>query len=205
VNAGDGAREVSGVVTAPDARHAIDAEGVGVLVVFVDPESAVGRSLRATLAGPVRAITPAERDAIDAETDPIAIMGAHGVAWTERAARVLGAPTVSSPRGVHPRVTKLLRHLRTLSPRDDDSLEALARVVDLSPSRLMHAFTTSIGTPLRPYLLWLRLQRAAAVIVTGAALSEAAHAAGFADAAHMTRTFRRMLGVTPSTLRGGDR
>jgi transcriptional regulator GlxA family with amidase domain len=65
----------------------------------------------------------------------------------------------------------------------------------------MHVFTTSIGIPLRPYLAWLRVQRAAMVIVNGASMGEAAHAAGFADAAHMTRTFTRMLGVAPSLLR----
>ena len=32
-------------------------------------------------------------------------------------------------------------------------------------------------------------------------LSEAAHAAGFADGAHMSRSFRRMLGMPPSALR----
>jgi AraC-like DNA-binding protein len=33
-----------------------------------------------------------------------------------------------------------------------------------------------------------------------ASLTDAARAAGFADAAHMTRTFRRMLGISPSSL-----
>jgi transcriptional regulator GlxA family with amidase domain len=65
----------------------------------------------------------------------------------------------------------------------------------------MHAFTESIGIPLRRYLAWLRLQRAAAAIVGGTPLAEAALAAGFSDAAHMSRTFRAMLGMTPSSLR----
>ena len=65
----------------------------------------------------------------------------------------------------------------------------------------MHAFTDSVGIPLRPYLQWLKLQRAAAAIAAGKPLAEAAHAAGFSDAAHMTRTFRKTLGTTPSALR----
>jgi AraC-like DNA-binding protein len=65
----------------------------------------------------------------------------------------------------------------------------------------MHAFEESIGLPIRPYLLWLKLQRAGAAIAGGAGLSAAAHAAGFADSAHMTRTFRRMLGAAPSEIR----
>ncbi len=65
----------------------------------------------------------------------------------------------------------------------------------------MHAFTSSIGIPLRPYLGWLRLQRAAGAIVSNQPLADAAQAAGFADAAHMTRTFQRMFGIPPSALR----
>jgi AraC-like DNA-binding protein len=65
----------------------------------------------------------------------------------------------------------------------------------------MHVFTESIGVPLRAYLLWCKLQRAAAGVATGLPLSQAAAAAGFADAAHMTRAFRRMFGMTPSALR----
>jgi AraC-like DNA-binding protein len=54
---------------------------------------------------------------------------------------------------------------------------------------------------LRPYIAWLRLQRAAAAIAAGMPLAHAATEAGFADAAHMSRSFRRMLGISPSSLR----
>jgi AraC-like DNA-binding protein len=64
----------------------------------------------------------------------------------------------------------------------------------------MHAFTESVGIPVRPYILWLRLQLAACDLVDGASITAAAYHAGFSDAAHLTRTFRRMLGVTPSDL-----
>jgi len=54
--------------------------------------------------------------------------------------------------------------------------------------------------PQRPYILWLRLQRAAGDMTDGASVTSAAHRAGFSDSAHLTRTFRRMLGATPSDL-----
>lgn len=46
---------------------------------------------------------------------------------------------------------------------------------------------------------------ALASLSTGATLTEAAHAAGFADAAHLTRTVRRMMGDAPSVLAAGVR
>ncbi|HKA90274.1 MAG TPA: helix-turn-helix domain-containing protein [Haliangiales bacterium] len=48
--------------------------------------------------------------------------------------------------------------------------------------------------------MWLKLQRAATLLVGGGALAGAAAGAGFADASHMTRTFRRMFGLTPGAL-----
>lgn len=190
-----------GIVTAPDVAHEIDATGVEVLLVFVDPESEVGAALSPTITGAYRALTDDERGAIDLAQSPTEIMAAGGVAWTAALVAALGGAAVPPARRViHPRVRKLLRHLASLPADADTSLPVLAAAVGLSPGRLMHAFTSSIGIPLRPYLGWLRLQRAAVAVVTGAPLSDAAHAAGFADAAHMSRTFRKMFGTPPSAL-----
>ena len=79
------------------------------------------------------------------------------------------------------------------------SLRNLTSLAGLSRSRFVHAFTESVGVPLRPFVLWLRLQRASGELMNGASATEAAHCAGFSDAAHMTRTFRRMLGATPAS------
>jgi AraC-like DNA-binding protein len=193
--------ELPGVLTAPDVPHAIDASGREVLLVFLDPESEAGAALKTSLAGPFRALSATECEALARDADPMRLMGSEGAGWTRRAVEILGAGSALPPRAMHPRVRKLLRLLSQLPPEEDTSLAALAEQVRLSPGRLMHAFTESIGLPLRPYLSWLRLQRAAAAIVSGMPLGEAAHAAGFADAAHMSRTFRRMLGMTPSVLR----
>jgi AraC-like DNA-binding protein len=185
--------EAAGVLTAPDLVHEIDARGCEVLLVFLDPESEVGAAL---VPPGLRAISGEQRAQL-VGADPMELV-ASGVEWCRRAVRTLGATPPAGRRHVHPRVRKALR---LLSADQAASLEALAAAVDLSPGRLMHVFTASIGIPLRPYLAWLKLQRAAGAIVSGSPLADAAHAAGFADAAHMTRTFRRMFGVTPSQLR----
>jgi AraC family transcriptional regulator len=80
------------------------------------------------------------------------------------------------------------------------TLAAVAKAAHLSPSRLAHRFRESTGLPLRRYVLWCRLRTAAEAAMRGASLTEAAHLAGFADSAHLSRTFRAMFGVAPSLL-----
>lgn len=70
----------------------------------------------------------------------------------------------------------------------------------LSPSRFRHLFVEQTGMALRPYILWRRFLRVWDLLAEGESLSTAAHRAGFADAAHLTRTSRRMFGFPPSAL-----
>jgi AraC-like DNA-binding protein len=70
----------------------------------------------------------------------------------------------------------------------------------LSPSRFRHLFVEQTGMALRPYILWRRFIRVWELVTAGASLSTAAHGAGFADAAHLTRTSRRMFGFPPSAM-----
>lgn len=191
----------AGVLTASDAPHAVDADGVEMLVVFLDSESDAAATVRPALARPVRPISAGERNALVRDVVPRTIMRWGAEEWVRDAARTLGVTAPASQRTIHPQVRRLLAVLRATGVDSATSLDALATSVQLSPSRLMHVFTASMGIPLRPYLAWLRLQRAATAIVNQSSLGDAAHAAGFADAAHMSRTFRRMLGIAPSSLR----
>lgn len=194
------AGRAAGVLVGPDVSHALDARGCDILLLFIEPESHDGLRLQASLQGPVRLFDEAERDALLTSLPRTGAIPHDAVGpWMEATLEQLSG-TPETPRRVHPRVRKLLRHLRSEPAPEDTSLEALAEVAGLSPGRLMHAFTDSLGVPLRPYLLWLRLQRAAGAIAAGRTLGEAAHAAGFSDSAHLTRTFRRMFGTTPSSL-----
>jgi AraC-like DNA-binding protein len=96
------------------------------------------------------------------------------------------------------------RLLRLLPLLDDPdcNLQQLAQQVHLSPSRFSHWFTASSGLPLRSYRKWHRLIRALQAVGGGHNLTAAAHAAGFADAAHFSRSFRSLLGLDPSSALG---
>ena len=69
----------------------------------------------------------------------------------------------------------------------------------MSPAHLRALFVRDIGVPIRTYALWRRLLHALARIGP-CDYTTSAHAAGFADLAHFSRTCHRMLGYAPSQL-----
>ncbi|HET6579489.1 MAG TPA: helix-turn-helix transcriptional regulator [Gemmatimonadales bacterium] len=79
------------------------------------------------------------------------------------------------------------------------TLPDLARDLHISPSRLRHLFVEEVGQPFRTYVLWQRLQRVIQRLGFKQNLTHAALDAGFADASHMARTFRRMVGFAHAT------
>lgn len=76
------------------------------------------------------------------------------------------------------------------------SIHELAESIGVSESRLMHLFSEEVGIPIRQYLLWYRLRDALRLITTGISFTDAAHEAGFSDSAHLSRTFKKMFGLT---------
>jgi AraC-like DNA-binding protein len=90
--------------------------------------------------------------------------------------------------------------VEALRDPEADRAAAFART-RLSRGHLQELFARDVGIGTRTYLLWRRLLHALAR-VGPLDLTAAAHAAGFADLAHFSRTTRRMLGYSPSNLRG---
>src|SRR5215472_8403346 len=179
----------------PDAAHEVDAQDTTVLIGFVDSESELGAALSERIEGGISCVS---------ESQVTRWRLALGRVPTEaRVKRWVRTELLHRRRPVriHPGVSLVLKYLREkLGVSDDFSLKTLAAISGLSPSRFMHVFTESTGVALRPYILWLRLQGACCDLMAGASVTAAAHSAGFSDAAHLTRTFRRMLGMTPTDL-----
>jgi AraC-like DNA-binding protein len=117
-------------------------------------------------------------------------------AWREL---LIHSPLMPRPRRLDARIERVVRHLDEHSA-DAVSASAVAQSLGLSVSRLEHLFREQIGIPLRSYRKWRRIREASQRLLVGATVTEAAHAAGFYDAAHFSHTFRRQFGVTPSSI-----
>lgn len=114
----------------------------------------------------------------------------------------LGLGSVNaSGRGRDARIVRALQVLQSAIDRPV-RLQSLANQLNVSPSWLSHRFVEETGVPLRRYVVWTRLRRAVESVLQGASWTEAAHAVGFSDSAHLSRSFRDNFGIAPSSLIG---
>src|ERR1700704_722095 len=80
---------------------------------------------------------------------------------------------------------------------DPISLEDLARIANLSPFHLHRVFCNETGMPPHAYQTQVRINRAKQWMRQRWPLSHIAAPACFADQSHLTRHFRRLVGLTP--------
>lgn len=161
------------------------------LLLYIDPLTAEGRALfpLASAALP-RLLDTAACDRM--------LATAGGGAPRPELRRMLGLPCPSAPDA---RMEALVATLRRDPGGGADTGRAqLAALAGLSPSRFSHWFVEQTGLPLRSYRKWLRLELALHRLAHGGNLTDAAHAAGFSDSAHLSRTFRTMFGLNPAAL-----
>lgn len=197
----DGALTGPHAVVAPDVPHAFDAAGL-VAVLFIEPESRAGRTLTHLLAG-ARA---APLSAAQAQDSPDVIRKAFRHSDDPRGALREAGKFISDRIAGHVRAPEPDRRVRQIIKWAADNLDGspaineAARSVGLSPSRASHLFVQETGLPFRTYVLWLRVTRAVDAHIAGMSLTEAAQEAGFADSAHLSRTFKRMFGLPAAAL-----
>jgi AraC-like DNA-binding protein len=80
---------------------------------------------------------------------------------------------------------------------DPPALPELAKMTGLSQFALLRAFRAETGLPPHAYLNQLRVRRARTLLDQGVTPAEVAFDTGFADQAHLTRHFKRVVGVPP--------
>jgi AraC-like DNA-binding protein len=81
---------------------------------------------------------------------------------------------------------------------DPPTLAELAAMTELSQFALLRAFRADMGLPPHAYLNQVRVRRARLLLDAGVPAADVAAQVGFADQAHLTRHFKRVVGVPPA-------
>ena len=85
------------------------------------------------------------------------------------------------------------------------TIELLAAKAGMSPALFRRRFTDTTGMPVHSYVLKERIERACELIdECNLPLAAIAAQCGFSSQSHMTRIFRRELGITPAERRRAD-
>lgn len=195
-------RRCAGALVPSDTRHQLTIHGPRVAIIYIDPFSRLGDGLAQALTEPT--IRPVPDRVVRAHRSQFIdlLTSTDSDAAAEVCASVLDQLALdraegAGPRPVDPRVT---RAMQLIEAALDSRIVAadLAASLALSESRFLHIFREQAGLPLRRYVLWTRLRRALTLALAGDPMTTAAHASGFADSAHLTRTCRQMFGLPPS-------
>jgi AraC-like DNA-binding protein len=132
------------------------------------------------------------RSAADELAERLADAGAQAPAVLEA---VVAARSVKAP-SADPLVDWLLVQLR----RPDAVIEHIADDLDISPRSLHRRTTAALGYGPKTLQRILRFRRALRLVRGRVGLAETAYRTGYADQAHLTNEFRRLVGASPRAL-----
>jgi AraC-like DNA-binding protein len=106
-------------------------------------------------------------------------------------------PRAPRSPGREPRAVRLSREYLQEHAPENVTLPELARHAGLSAFHLCRVFRESAGMTPHAYQTQVRVRRAKSLLRTGLPITQAAAEAGFYDQAHLTRHFKRIVGLTP--------
>jgi AraC-like DNA-binding protein len=83
------------------------------------------------------------------------------------------------------------------------TLAEAGRILEVSPAHLVRSFTHRFGISPHRYLVGRRIEAARRQLLDGLPVARVAADVGFHDQAHFTKHFKRHIGTTPGSYRGG--
>jgi AraC-like DNA-binding protein len=114
-------------------------------------------------------------------------------------------PARREPARRDPALARRLRELLDERVVEGLRLEEAAGLVQAHPAHLVRAFSAAYGIAPHQYLTSRRVGRARRLLLAGQSPAEVAALTGFHDQAHLTRHFKRLVGVTPGRYRSSVR
>src|SRR5215213_2905781 len=101
------------------------------------------------------------------------------------------------PPGKEPRHVKTIRNYLKSHYAENVSLSRLTSITNLSPYYLLRVFHHQVGFPPHEYQTQVRIAHARKLLLEGKPISHVALETGFYDQSHLSRNFKRIVGMTP--------
>ncbi len=109
------------------------------------------------------------------------------------------ARTIDLKTPTDKRITASIKFIEENELEYENIISELTSKVFLSDSRLSHLFKEHIGVSIKKYLVWNRLRQAINLYLNeNTNLTDVSLQSGFFDQAHLTKSFKNILGVSPS-------
>jgi AraC-like DNA-binding protein len=130
------------------------------------------------------------------------VLGTDIVAQTVRQRETFCGYPWSTDAAIHPNQWRrpLVEETRAFLEThyaDPINLPQLGRRIGISPFALLRMFRAHVGLSPREYQTQLRITQAKRLLTCGLPISQVAVETGFCDQTHLTRHFRRIVGLTP--------
>ncbi len=135
----------------------------------------------------------------------LALLASRHAAPPLRSGSLASGSLASGSPAREPIAVRLSREYLEEHAAENVTLSDLAGAAGLSAFHLCRVFGAAVGMPPHAYLTHIRVRRAKSLLRDGAGVSQVAAATGFYDQAHLTRHFKRIVGVTPARYPAADR
>jgi len=189
---------VRATIIPANTTHVFDASALPLMLMLVDAYGQRGTELNRLALDAVGEDIANRFDETRASFPDTDLSPSEAAAWSQTALAALGVAT-SETRAPSRQTRRAITYIeQALDAASVPRITEAAELASVSATRLTHRFTLEIGLPFRRFVLWMRVKRAVLASRNGGGLTEAAIAAGFSDAAHLSRTFRAMFGLSPS-------
>jgi AraC-like DNA-binding protein len=194
----DRIRACSAAAVAPLSTRALDARGIPLISLHIQPRHPAFGAFRGIGTAGIRQLKRHRFSCLDSSLQKLC-SGSLDL----KAARELFDAAIECALPQLPPYTPdphLLDLLEQIERNPDCPLSILAKQLGMSYSGASHLFSRAIGIPFRSYRLWHRAWRAWETMRVDGRVSKAADETGFYDAAHLSHEWKRWYGMPMSML-----
>jgi len=134
---------------------------------------------------------------LEESVSPLERESAFLLTFAELLARYAEHPPEAPDLGKEHRAVSQVRDYLEARAAEQVTLAHLASLTHLSPYHLVRVFRAEAGLPPHAYQTQVRVRQAKKLLMLGLPIPQVALETGFVDQSHLTRHFKRMVGVTP--------